>query len=136
MNKLIKKYPSLFDWVKEEREKYPETPIQPIEFGIECGKGWYWLLDNLLKSIDDYCNLNAKIPPVKITQVKEKFGGLRVYFDGGDDLVLGMVWFAENLSYHICENCGSQENITYTTGWIQTICTPCLNKENVEDSES
>jgi hypothetical protein len=35
--------------------------------------------------------------PVKIAQVKSKFGSLRFYIDGGDDAVHGMIRFAEYL---------------------------------------
>ena len=65
------------------------------------------------------------IPQVVTTQVKEKFGTLRFYFDGGDDLIDGMVWLAEHMSYQCCEKCGSTENIGQTSGWITTLCEKC-----------
>lgn len=128
MNDLIKKYPHFFEWVKEYREENPEGPIEPMEFGIECGKGWYWLLDNLMSEITTYLkdNEHRDIPLVRVTQIKEKFGGLRFYYDGGDDYVHGMVWLAEGLSYKICETCGSTEEVSQTGGWIKTICKKCL----------
>lgn len=128
MNNLIKKYPEFFEWVKEYREESPKGPLFPIELGIECGKGWYWLLDNLLDSISTYIKNNPQldIPLVKIVQIKEKFGGLRFYYEGGDDMIHGMVWFAEDLSYKICETCGSTEEVSQTGGWIKTICKKCL----------
>jgi hypothetical protein len=46
------------------------------------------------------------IPEVKIGQIKEKFGTLRFYYDGGDSVVQGMVSFAEALSGNICEMTG------------------------------
>jgi hypothetical protein len=48
------------------------------------------------------------IPPVTIQQVKEKFGGLRFYYSGGDERVSGMVSFAEQLSYKICKETGER----------------------------
>ena len=47
-----------------------------------------------------------KIAEVKIAQVKEKFGELRFYYDGGDDKISGMVRFAEALSAKTCEESG------------------------------
>lgn len=125
MNKLLKKYPKLFDWIKLYREEYPNAPIYPIEFGIECGKGWYWLLDNLMDSITSYCKNNNKEFP-KVVQIKEKFGGLRFYANDTDSNIDGMIWFAEDLSYNICENCGSTDNVEQTKGgWISTLCETC-----------
>lgn len=46
-------------------------------------------------------------PPVKIAQVKEKFGTLRFYYDGGDDTIRGMVEFAEYLSSKTCQETGN-----------------------------
>jgi len=67
---------------------------------------------------------------VEATQVKEKFGGLRFYINGGDDEVYGMISFAEHLSYHICEQCGSTENVKVRSprGWISTLCDRCYAK--------
>lgn len=69
------------------------------------------------------------IPQVIATQVKEKFGGLRFYYNGGNDKIDGMIWLTESLSYKICQNCGSIENVGQTTGWIYTICKNCCENE-------
>lgn len=126
MKELFKKYPDLFNWIVEYRKEYPKAPIYPIEFGIECNKGWYWLLDNLMESITTYCKNNNKNFP-KVVQIKEKFGGLRFYADDTDSKIDGMIWFAEYLSYNICENCGSTDNVEQTEGgWISTLCSNCI----------
>lgn len=70
------------------------------------------------------------ISQVVATQVKEKFGGLRFYYDGGDEKIDGMVWLAEHMSYHTCEECGSITNIGQTKGWIITLCEDCSKKVN------
>ena len=36
-----------------------------------------------------------------------------------------MVWVAEHMSYSICEDCGTTENIGQTKGWISTLCGEC-----------
>ena len=69
------------------------------------------------------------ISQVIATQVKEKFSGLRFYYDGGDEKIDGMVWLAEHMSYYICEDCGSTENIGQTKGWITTLCEDCSKKQ-------
>lgn len=70
------------------------------------------------------------IPQVEAAQVKEKYGGLRFYVDGGDDMIDGMIWLAEHMSYSICEVCGTTKNVTVNeTGWITTRCKRCRAKE-------
>jgi hypothetical protein len=66
---------------------------------------------------------------VEATQVKQKFGGLRFYISGADDMVHGMITLAEHLSYEICESCGSTENIKQTKGgWIFSLCPKCTEE--------
>jgi len=47
-----------------------------------------------------------KVPKVVINQIKEKFGELRFYYSGGDQVVAGMVRLVENLSSKTCEISG------------------------------
>lgn len=58
---------------------------------------------------------------VRVDQVKEKFGGLRFYYTGGDDVVSGMVSMAESWAAHTCEECG-QKGKQREGGWIRTLC--------------
>lgn len=67
---------------------------------------------------------------VNITQIKEKFSGLRFYYDGGDDTIYGMVSLAESLSYKICESCGTTINVGRTSGWLYTCCKECYDKND------
>lgn len=72
-----------------------------------------------------------EIFPIVAVQVKEKFGGLRFYIDGGDETVHSYINFAESLSYHTCEFCGSNQDIGQTTsGWITTMCKNCATTRN------
>ena len=124
-NKIITKYPKFFDYLKE----YKGEMILPMMFGIGFGDGWYWLLDNLMDSIQGYIDGNRK-PQVQAVQIKEKFGGLRFYTNGHDELVDGMIWLAEHMSYNICEHCGSTKNVSQTKGWITTLCEDCMKEIN------
>lgn len=104
--------------------------------GIECQNGWYVLIDVLCHRIQRYVNAclekQASIPAydvqVRAVQVKEKFGGLRFYTNYSDDYVDGLIDLAEELSYNICEACGSMNNVIQTKGWIFTLCQDCLDK--------
>ena len=127
MNKnqtLIVKYPEFFEWVKNNN---PNSPKYSIDlFGIECNDGWYELLDNLMDSIKGYCSSNNK-PYINVTQIKEKFGGLRFYYTGGDELIAGMVWFAEDISLKTCEYCGKPGVLRTDRSWYVTSCDTCNN---------
>ena len=146
--KLLNKYPEFFSHTDkkiytgeksmieevEELIKQKET-VMPIQFGIECGNGWYWLLDNLMDTIKHYSKDND-VPLINITQIKEKYGGLDFNYHGGDRLIFGIVWLAESMSRKICEYCGTNKNVGMTQGWNSTICGECHakieNRKNLE----
>jgi hypothetical protein len=129
-NKLYEKYPQLF--VNKDK-----TPMQsPMCFGIETGEGWYEILSSLCWMIKQYedsivwqTEWNQKTNPeyksdyfpVKFDQIKEKFGGLRVYFSGGDQYIEGLVSMAEAMSYKVCDVCGNKGEAN-KQGWISTRC--------------
>lgn len=116
---LFTKYPKLF---AQKDLSMQETCMC---WEICTGNGWYWLIDSLCNCIQNYIDANKK-PQVEIVQLKEKFGQLRYYLTGADDTIGGMVWLAEDMSYQICETCGSTIDITHTKGWIKTICKKCI----------
>jgi hypothetical protein len=66
-------------------------------------------------------SIPEEVSQVKVGQIKEKFGGLRFYFDGGDRYVAGAVRMAEAWASQICEQCGAP-GTRRTGGWIQTLC--------------
>lgn len=82
-----------------------------------------------------------KPPQIKAAQVKTKFGGLRWYFNWGENIratsavrefcenLSGAVSFAESLSYSICETCGREGQIMVKNGWFATLCPTCAKKE-------
>jgi hypothetical protein len=87
---------------------------------IGCSRGWYPLL------IETDQKLAALDPAYQVHQVKEKFGGLRYYFQfvtaGADHRAGSAIESAvERLSYTICELCG-QPGQCRDGGWLQTLC--------------
>jgi hypothetical protein len=140
-NKLYEKYPQFF--VNKDK-----TPMEsPMCFGIEVGNGWYQILSNVCwmikqhednkrwqKEWEDKKNQEIKESmgisiegttpeyfPVTFDQVKEKYGGLRLYFSGGDDYVEGLVSMAEAISYYVCDICGNKGEAS-KGGWISVRC--------------
>jgi hypothetical protein len=114
---LFETYPKIF--------QEPDTPKENLMyFGFECDDGWFYLIDELCKHIQSYidCNPHLNIVQVQATQVKEKFGTLRFYFNGGNNYIEGMVSQTEWLSESTCEICGSHEDVRQTSGWVKTLC--------------
>lgn len=65
--------------------------------------------------------ITPKVNHVYVAQIKEKFGELRFYYDGGDEYVGGLVSMAETWASHTCEVCGSSGTLRHG-GWMRTLC--------------
>ena len=126
-------------------ENYPrifiERSLSPKEScmgrGFECGNGWFPLIDLLCHKIQSYIDSHNRyqkneppIPQVVFLQVKEKFGGLRIYHLGGDAYCQGLIDMMGTMSYCFCEICGDAgcRNVGHTSGWIQSVCVDCAKK--------
>lgn len=132
--KLCAKYPNIF------KNRHGDMKETLMCWGFSCGDGWYWLIDRLCSNLQfntDNNNHTGKYPQVVAMQVKEKFGGLRFYVEGATPEQYAVISFAESLSYHVCENCGTVHNIGHTDGWIQTLCETCAedSKHNWKKDE-
>ena len=93
--------------------------------GFACGEGWWPILEKLCSNIQHHIDWKNKqsevVPQVTVAQIKEKFGGLRFYYDGGDDEISGMVRMAESWADIACEVCGAPGS-SGGKGWIKTLC--------------
>jgi hypothetical protein len=118
-----------------------------IEFSV--GNGWFNII-NTLCGLISYDNESAKRrlkyalehPEAKIgesiadlekkvkeaydnlptlVQVKEKFGSLRFYYDGGTNEIQNYVTFAESMTYRTCEECGAPGEAR-NDGWVKVLC--------------
>lgn len=61
----------------------------------------------------------------EVRQVKEKFGGLRFYKNGGDKRYNEHVQAMQIQSYYTCEECGDPGTFRGDLGWVRTLCTAC-----------
>ena len=165
-DQLFKKYPKIF----KQKDLSPQETC--MCWGIECGDGWYNLLDQLCSGIQQHIDWKEEqhhkdiefnrvlslalagdrteledwtsrswnreeyiqelietglrevtplVPQVVAVQVKEKFGTLRFYYEGGDNYTHGMIRLADNLSAVTCDVCGAPGEIR-GRGWVTVRC--------------
>jgi len=89
-----------------------------LEDGIDEAKKEY--LKNKINTSQKEYKKYIKNMPV-FTQIKEKFGTLRIYTSQLDPYIEGMIEMAEDMSEHICEKCGNKGRL-YTINWHKTLC--------------
>ena len=106
----------------------------PKPYGLECGDGW--------KKIVDYTHEKLKYidPDYKVFQIKEKFGGLRYYYDSSiyygtiqRDIMEDIIKAAELEASYTCELCGVQGltsgvKTRVDHGLYYTYCKECSDK--------
>jgi len=95
----------------------PLTNYLTEEQAVGCvGKGW----ERLVRTV-----YNAKVgigTTVGIIQVKEKWGGLRVYTDYYDSELEKTIMQVGEESLTVCEECGASGGLVKKGTWYQTRC--------------
>lgn len=96
-------YANRLGWENEKVDEFVKRDLEKKEFREEWRK-----------------------PPTQITftQIKEKYGTLRVYHNGGDEFCQGVIDMAESMSSVTCEDCGVPGKVR-DGGWIRTLCDDC-----------
>jgi len=112
--KLYDKYPELF--------KGKDMPITQnlMPFGLECGDGWYKLVDECCGHLATLARLEGSWP--LFVQIKEKYGQLCLYANNITDLQDIVISYYENRSAHVCEECGDYGQIRNSKHWVLTLC--------------
>jgi hypothetical protein len=110
-------------------ERYPE--IFDDHSDVSYPIGWTHILDKVFgllvwtakqrheAMVRDGSIVDFTYP--RISQVKEKFGTLRIYADYVTDYQSGIITMAECLSAATCEVCGSPGALR-DGNWIRTLC--------------
>jgi len=125
-------------FVKDIETQYPAMFSQRYG-GIAVGAGWWPIVKLLCANIQghiDWMNerrallqkenphnlvIPEQVEQVVVSQIKEKFGGLRFYYDGGDTYIRGLVTMAEAWASIACEECGAPGR-TRGDGWVKVLC--------------
>ena len=135
LDQLMSQIQHHIDW----KEKQRAGAIKYNEMAAQAKAGNFDLFEETMKALPndeykekrlseivagDFRPVPESIPQVTLDQVKEKFGTLRFYYQGGDDYISGMVSLAESMTAVTCENCGNPGSCR-GGGWVHTYCTPC-----------
>lgn len=111
-------------------ELYERWKAAPDKIARECHKGWWPLIDDCEKEL-----AALGIENKHWTQIKEKFGSLRLHFDmehltpkaakQAHEIALKF----ERQAYLTCEKCGSHDDVTTKNeDYIVTRCKSCHAK--------
>jgi len=118
---LIQKYPRIFH---DPDAVWPGVGWR----GIDCGKGWFPLIERLCCEIQQRTE-ESPGSTVLISHIKEKFGVLRVAYQGGSVSITALIAMAESESSEVCEACGAPGYLVRTRhGWIKTLCATCASQ--------
>jgi hypothetical protein len=116
---LVARYPSLFSVTENDRTYTPGWPA--------VGDGWRELVETAVGRIADA--IAAAPDSLRVTQIKEKFASIRIYWwpgpgftDAMRDRVEEAVDLAEARSACTCEQCGAEGRLFKHGGWYLTAC--------------
>ncbi len=101
--------------------------LSGMGLGFCCGDGWYDIIYQLCQQLEPMvAALGVGASDFQVVQVKEKFGGLRIYADGSNDEIEAAINLAGELIVLTCEVCGNAgRREEDATGWWKTLCASC-----------
>ncbi len=115
------------DWLANHPDNLiPDEGHWNARFSFECGPGWAGLLQRLFNDLGDI--LRPTGDTIVIKQLKEKFGTLRVYWQGAvdidtDALIEDAILLAAFRSEVTCQICGQPGQMRKSGfGWYHVAC--------------
>ncbi len=101
----------------DHKRYYRETSNVPSGEYHETQIGWRTIVVDALNAVE------VVVPEFDIHQIKEKFGGLRMYLSCDEHVaVREIVRRAEAAAYETCETCGAPAIMDENQHWIKTLC--------------
>ena len=130
---MVETYPFLLPrnrWTDKVSEDYDYSynEWEAIDLGWQIAFGWD-LLNKLAVAVN-----NLEYPEeFRITQIKEKFGELRIYCCGSRE-IYQLIDDYTALSRKICIVCGKPADVA-TTGWFSFYCNDCAKRLDLKDTK-
>ena len=128
--KLVQEFPTHF-------RDYNGNPLETcMAFGCEHQDGWFQLFYDLNKRIAYYLeHINPSVKPdFYWSQIKEKFGTARWYYNGGDDIISDLISYYEGITAYTCETCGEPGKLR-GKGWYYTSCNEHAKAEHKDKED-
>lgn len=142
MNELIRKYP----WLKLQ-DPYEQPDDEPITFFDWIPQGWAIAFgEQLCEDIDAAIKKEGFENEFQITEAKEKYGALELYFSHASQDLNAIARRYRAVSETICCVCGTIHGVKMITrGWVSPYCKECYGKittnpdyeyfDNLQDEE-
>jgi hypothetical protein len=112
-------------------ELYPLV-FKESKLDSTCGHGWDLLLECVFEAVNREL---GKLPEgnrdFSILVIREKYGRLRISYEGSYSAIRQIIIQAEDMSEHICENCGEYGSLRDSAHWIKVRCDACEDKHFV-----
>lgn len=113
---ILKKYPKLYKHIGR----------------IDCGIGWYDLIDELSSRLEqhiiDYEKILKVESDISIMDIKQRYGMLCLTLFCGTIEMYNLINKYQDRSGTICESCSCPSSIEYVDGVCMSLCPQCLKK--------
>jgi len=104
---------------------YTEWDAMPVGWKKAFGKQY-------LKDLKKQLKKDKMLYKFRITDLKEKYGTLRLYINYGSPELYNIINKYESLSWNTCINCGKPAT-HISKGWISPFCEECVNNSKNPD---
>jgi hypothetical protein len=122
-NRLANEFPELF------KGKSKQNTESLMCYGCDHGDGWFNIIHSMCHAIENHLKRMDSRPDYEFFQIKEKFGALRVYDNGHDEYIKGVIRMAENMSSVTCEVTGKPGRLCTSGHWYRTLCDEQAEKD-------
>lgn len=113
-------------WIETTRERFPRLFALDSNWDFSCGDGWRDIVVSLCEHL-----AALDLPELRIVQVKQKLGGLRVYTRAGNEETSTLIQAAETEAWMTCEECGVPGERPSVQGRLATLCALCHRKQSL-----
>lgn len=123
---ILERYPALFERPQGSKG------LTLLDDGLACDAGWYQILDRLFADLSKIQKEDI-LTHLRVVEVKEKFGRLRVYVVGGNERVDARIEQAVDEASATCEGCGGPSpGFRYHGAWYGNICDSCARERRAD----
>lgn len=123
---ILERYPTLYERTGGDKG------LTVLDGSFACGVRWYPILDRPFADLT-VIQLNDVLTGLKVVQVKEKFGGLRVHVNGDNKRIEAPITEVETEAAASCEQCGGPNpGLRNRVAWYGNISDSCTQKRRSE----